>query len=479
MPTSDPQDNVGLVAVLRARTGRSADLEALLRKVVEEASTEPGTLLYELTVHQQDQDEFYVLELFKDADAVAAHNQSAALEQLLARADDLLDGGIRITPLRRLLGRAAPSGGASTGASPSAGAELDRPLGGGVGVGAAERPAGSAPSARMLAQTLTAFGDTSGFELREVEKPQAAAGQLLVKVHASSVNVADVKARALGHALDFVPSLPAVLGMDFAGVVEAVGAGVDGYAAGDKVFGCAGGVLTLPGTLAEYVSVDARLAAHAPRMLSLEQAAALPLVSITAYEALFDRARVKPGEHVLVHGGSGGVGHIAVQLAHAYGCQVTATETGRGRMDNARRLGADNVVDYLAERVEEYTERLTGGQGFDIVFDTVGGDNLNASMLAARRNGRVVTTVSLQAYDLVPAHVKGLSLHVVYMLMPMMYDTGRERHGEILRAIAAAADAGEVAPLVDSTFALADVARAHDRLDGGEAIGKVLVLSAT
>jgi len=340
-------------------------------------------------------------------------------------------------------------------------------------------PTSPRPDAGMTALVLTRFGDTSGFELRRVSRPAAGAGEVLVRVHASSVNVADVKARALGHALDFVPSLPAVLGMDLAGVVEAVGPGVQGFAVGDAVYGCAGGVLTLPGTLSEYVAADARLLARAPTGLSMEQAAALPLVSITAHEALFDRARVQPGQHVLVHGGSGGVGHIAVQLASAHGCRVTATESGAQRLANARALGADDVVDYRAEGVDDYTQRLTGGAGFDVVFDTVGGDNLNASMRAARNNGQVVTTVSLQEYDLVPAHVKGLSLHVVYVLLPMMYGQGRERHGDILRSVAAAVERGQLVPVIDSSFPLEAAAHAHDRVDSGQAIGKVVVRSAT
>lgn len=331
----------------------------------------------------------------------------------------------------------------------------------------------------MRVQYLERFGDTDGFVLRQVPKPVPAAGQVLVKVHASSINVADVKARALGHALDFVPALPAILGMDFAGEIESVGVDVEGFAVGDAVFGCAGGVLSLPGTLAEYIAADARLVAPAPTRLSLEQAAALPLVSITAWEALFDRAGLRSDQHVLIHGGSGGVGHIAVQLAHAHGARVTATETGAQRLANAQRLGADHVVDYRTEGVQDYVQRLTDGRGFDVVFDTVGGDNLNSSMQAARLNGQVVTTVSLQSYDLVPAHVKGLSLHVVYMLLPMMYDVGRERHGQILRHVAAAADRGELTPLVDSVHDLPDVARAHDRVDSGQAVGKVLVRSGS
>lgn len=331
----------------------------------------------------------------------------------------------------------------------------------------------------MKAQVLDRFEDVE-FALRDLPKPTAGPGEVLIAVHATSVNVADVKARQYGHDLDFVPELPAVLGMDVAGVIEAVGEGVEVFRAGDEVYGCVGGVRgpagTRAGTLAEYVTADARLVARKPDPLSFREAAAMPLVTITAWEALCDRSRVGPGQKVLVHGGAGGVGHVGVQLAKARGAHVTATDGSEERMEIARRLGADEVVDYAAESVGSYVERLTGGLGFDVVFDTVGGPNLDASFSATRRNGTVATTVSLVECDLSPMHVRGLTLHVIYMLMPMMYDENRSRHGEILTDATELVEAGRLRPLLDKRrFSLEEAAAAHRHLDSGAAIGKVVI----
>jgi len=163
----------------------------------------------------------------------------------------------------------------------------------------------------MKAMLLKAFGDAAPFEMAEIPAPKAAAGQVVVKIAATSVNTVDTMIRAMGDELPISPAPPALLGMDFAGVVEAVGPGVERFSPGDAVFGCAGGLGALPGALAEFMAVDARLIAHKPERLSMREAAALPLVGITAYEGLH-RAGLRAGQRVLVQGGVGGVGHVAV-----------------------------------------------------------------------------------------------------------------------------------------------------------------------
>jgi NADPH:quinone reductase len=326
----------------------------------------------------------------------------------------------------------------------------------------------------MKAQLIHSFGTADQFQLGDVPKPTARTGQVLVKVAATSVNTADVKARELGQVLDFVPPLPAALGMDFAGTVEALGEGVETFNVGDKVYGCAGGVVGHGGALAEYISADARLIAPMPHSASFVEAAALPLVGITAWEALFDRMKVQPGQRVLIQGGAGGVGHIAVQLALARGAKVAATASGERQIALIRRLGAE-PIDYKQESIESFVQRLTGGTGFDAVFDTVGGDNIVPSFEAVRIGGQVATTVSIVTADLTLAHVKALALHVIYMLIPMIHDVGRERHGVILAELARLVDAGKVKPLVDATFPLARAAEAHRRLESGDLVGKVVV----
>ena len=176
---------------------------------------------------------------------------------------------------------------------------------------------------------------------------------------------------------------------------------------------------------------------------------------------------------VLVHGGAGGVGHVGIQIANALGVRVFAT--GRtGDQDLIRTLGAE-PIDFTSEPVEAYVERLTGGEGFDRIFDTVGTQNIATSFAAAKLNGHVVTTVSLCELDPTLAHISGLSLHVIYMLMPMIQNVGRERHGETLREVARLVEEGKLKPLLDSTFPPAEASAAHRRLESGEVTGKVVV----
>ncbi|SFR18627.1 zinc-dependent alcohol dehydrogenase family protein [Poseidonocella sedimentorum] len=326
----------------------------------------------------------------------------------------------------------------------------------------------------MKAMTLNAYGPQASFEETEMPRPVAGPGHVLVRVKASSVNTVDTMIRDMGSELPLSPQLPAVLGMDFAGIVEEVGADVTGFAVGDEVYGCAGGLAGLQGALAEYISADAALIAHKPASLSMREAAALPLVGITAWEGL-ERAGVARGQKVLVQGGAGGVGHIAVQLARHLGAEVSATGTGADQLAVIEGFGA-RAIDFKAEQVETYVESHTGNAGFDTVFDTVGGANLTNSFAAAALNAQVITTVALTELDLSPAHFKGLSLHIVFMLLPMLHDQGREVHGRILADLARLVDAGAVKPRLDTPdFSLAQVGQAYARLQGGQAIGKVVV----
>lgn len=326
----------------------------------------------------------------------------------------------------------------------------------------------------MKAMIVNAYGEDAVFEATDVDTPAAGAGQVLVKIAASSVNTVDTMIRLMGKELPLSPDTPAILGMDFAGTVEAVGDGVQGFATGDEVYGCAGGLADLPGTLAEFIAADARLIAHKPMNLSMREAAALPLVAITAYEGL-KRAGIEAGQKVLVHGGSGGVGHVALQLAKHWGADVFSTGGGDKQLDLIRELGA-TPINYKTETVADYVATHTGGAGFDIVYDSVGGANMLNSFEAAALNGQVASTVSICELDLTLAHFKGLSLHVVFMLIPMLHDHGRAVHGEILGDVASIVDAGGLKPVLDETsFTLEQAGDAHARLQSGQAMGKVVV----
>ena len=326
----------------------------------------------------------------------------------------------------------------------------------------------------MKAMIVNQFGGPEVFELGQVTKPKIKPQSVLVRIKASSVNTVDTMIRQMGNELPISPKAPAILGMDFAGVVEAIGEGVCQFNVGDEVYGCAGGLANLPGTLAEYIVADVNLVAIKPRNLSMEQAAALPLVGITAYEGLM-RAGIKPDQRVLVHGGSGGVGHVALQLAKHFGAQVYSTGGGETQLALIEQLGA-TAINYKTTSVADYVEKYTQGAGFDVVFDSVGGENMINSFDAAALNGQVVSTVAMVNVDLSTAHFKGLSLHVVFMLIPMLHNVNRQQHSQILNQLTKIVESGELMPILDEqSFSLQDAAKAHARLMSGKAMGKVIV----
>ncbi|MFF7646179.1 zinc-binding dehydrogenase [Streptomyces canus] len=325
----------------------------------------------------------------------------------------------------------------------------------------------------MRAVVLQEFG--SPLVLCEIEKPKAGPGQVLVQVRASGVNPLDTKIRA-GRATHAKRTLPAVLGLDLAGVVEEVGAGVSDFVPGDEVFGMTGGVGDLQGSLAEYAAVDARLLARKPAALSLREAAALPLVVITAWEGLVDRAQVHAGQKVLVHGGAGGIGHVAVQIARARGADVFATASP-SRLTVVEGLGA-TPIDYTTTAVDDYVTKHTGGEGFDVIFDTVGGPVLDASFTAVRTyTGHVVSALGWGTHSIAPLSFRGATYSGVFTLLPLLTGRGREHHGEIMRETAALADAGALKPLLDPRhFTLADAAAAHAAVESGATQGKIVIV---
>ncbi|MEO1339576.1 MAG: zinc-dependent alcohol dehydrogenase family protein [Cyanobacteria bacterium J06635_13] len=326
----------------------------------------------------------------------------------------------------------------------------------------------------MKAMLIKSYGEDAEFEPVEIEKPQVKAGHVLVKIAASSVNTVDTMIRKLGKELPLSPDTPAILGMDFAGTVEAVGEDVSTYSIGDEVYGCAGGLADLPGTLADYIVADANLVAHKPKNLSMREAAALPLVAITAYEGL-TRAGIKQGQKVLVHGGSGGVGHVALQLAKHFGADVYSTGGGDKQLALIEQLGATGI-NYKIESVEEYVAKYTDGAGFDLVFDSVGGANMLNSFEAAALNGQVASTVAMCELDLTLAHFKGLSLHVVFMLIPMLHNFKRSQHAEILRSLTQIVESGGLKPVLDEVhYSLEQAGQAHARLESRKGMGKVVI----
>ena len=304
----------------------------------------------------------------------------------------------------------------------------------------------------MKAMTLKAFGGPESFELRDVPKPLPGAGQVLVQVHATSINPLDYQIRR-GDYPDLV-TLPSITGHDVSGVVEAVGPGVTAFAVGDEVW-YTPQIFDGPGSYAEYHVASESIIGKKPSSLSHLEAASLTLVGGTAWEALVTRAALKVGESILIHGGAGGVGHVAIQLAKAIGAKVftTVRETNA---EFARSMGADVVIDYEKEDYVDVILRETKGQGVDVVFDTIGGNTLSRSPDALAQLGRVVTIVDIaQPQNLVQAWGKNASIHFVFT---------RQNRGK-LDELSALVERGQLRPHVGAVYSLADIPLAHSRLE--------------
>ncbi|MGB9992288.1 zinc-dependent alcohol dehydrogenase family protein [Pseudoduganella rhizocola] len=304
----------------------------------------------------------------------------------------------------------------------------------------------------MKAITLKKFGGPDAFELSEVPKPVPGAGQVLVRVHATSINPLDYQVRR-GDYADLVP-LPAITGHDVSGVVEQVGAGVTAFAPGDEVW-YTPQIFQGPGSYAEYHVAAENIIGKKPASLSHLEAASLSLVGGTAWEALLVRAGLRVGESILVHGGAGGVGHVAIQLAKAIGARVITT-VREPNFEFARSMGADVVIDYEQEDYVAAVMRETGGCGVDVVLDTIGGDTLSRTPDALAQLGRLVSIVDIaQPQNLIQAWGKNASYHFVFT---------RQNRGKLdeLRELA---DRGQLRPHIGATYALADIAAAHARLE--------------
>ncbi|OUL61938.1 zinc-dependent alcohol dehydrogenase family protein [Flavobacterium sp. AJR] len=313
----------------------------------------------------------------------------------------------------------------------------------------------------------------SEFVSTDIEKPTPKKGEVLVKIHASGVNPIDNKIR-IGVSPYASPVLPAILGTDLAGVIEAIGEGVTQFKVGDEVYGLAGGVLGLQGTLAEYTAVDADLLAIKPKNLSMKEAAGIPLVVLTAWEGLIDRAKVKKGDKVLVHAGAGGVGHIVVQLAKTLGADVYAT-VSKQKEDIVKSYGA-TPIDYKTTQVEDYVNQYTDGKGFDIIYDTVGGQSLDDSFKAIRHYGQISSCYAFGTHSLATSSLRSASLHGVFVLHPAISGEGRKHHSDILTEAAKLFEEGKLKPLIDPRkFTLDNAIESHKAVSDGSSTGRIVV----
>jgi NADPH:quinone reductase len=322
-------------------------------------------------------------------------------------------------------------------------------------------------------QAAVLDGPKLPFRIASVARPKPASGEVLVRIKASGVNPLDTKIRA-GQAAHARHPLPAILGIDLAGIVEAAGSDIPAFRPGDEVYGMTGGVGGIQGSLAEYAAVDARLLALKPANLSMREAAALPLIFITAWEGLVDRAGLKAGQQVLIHGGAGGVGHVAVQLARALGAEVFATGSARS-LAFIEELGAV-PIDYNRLTVEGYVAKHTDSRGFEVIYDTVGGATIDASFQAVRRFGHVVSALGWGTHALAPLSFRAGTYSGVFTLLPLLSGEGRAHHGDILKEATRLAEAGQLRPRLDPRrFSLTSVAEAHAAVEDRSSDGKIVV----
>lgn len=330
----------------------------------------------------------------------------------------------------------------------------------------------------MNSIVINKFGEASEvFESVKQAIPVPKEGQVLVNVLATSVNPIDIHLRK-GSMPALVPAFPAILHGDVAGIVEQTGINAGNFKRGDLVFGWVGGLGESGGALTDLLVADHRLLAKAPKNVSYRDAAAVPLVALTAYEAIFERANVQPGQKVLVYGGVGGVGHMGVQFAKLAGAEVYAVVSNDDDVFKALSFGADHVISYKNESAEEIVQRYTGGEGFDVVFDTVGNQNLSSSFQTVKAYGTVVTTIALGQADLTPIHLKAASFHVVFLVIPIAANIPdfRARFGENLAIISEWIEEGSVKVHIDpSEFGFDDLVKAHEYAESGKSKGKVVI----
>jgi NADPH2:quinone reductase len=329
----------------------------------------------------------------------------------------------------------------------------------------------------VKAVLMTAAGNPGVLQLQEVAKPTPGNRELLIRLVAAGVNPIDTKLRSRG---TFYPEqMPAILGCDGAGVVEAVGAGVQRLRPGDEVYFCYGGLGAHQGNYAEYTVVDERFVARKPASISFAEAAAAPLVLITAWEALYERGRLEPREKVLIHAGAGGVGHVAIQLAKLKGASVATTVSSQDKANFVKQLGADEVIFYQQTDFVQAALNWTNGEGVDLAFDTIGGETFHKTFPAVRIYGDIVTILEPAASTIwKTARHRNLRIGLELMLTPMSLGITEslQHQAEILAQSATWIDEGKLKIHVSHKFPLQEAAKAHQLLETGSITGKIVLL---
>ena len=331
----------------------------------------------------------------------------------------------------------------------------------------------------MKAIVFETPGSPSVLKLQDIPAPSIQTEtEVLVRLRSAGINPIDTKLRSRG---TFYPEkTPHVLGCDGAGIVEAVGAGVQSFQVGDEVFFCNGGLGGPRGTYAEFAVVDQRFLAIKPAALSFAEAAAAPLVLITAWESLYDRGRLQAGQTVLIQAGAGGVGHVAVQLAKLQGAEVCTTVSSEEKANFVKQLGADAVILYKNTDVVDEVLTWTQGQGVDLAFDTVGGETFYQTIPAVKIYGDLVTILEPDPAlgNLKTARTRNLRISLELMLTPMLQSLveEQEQQAHILQQCARLCDRNLLKIHVSQTFPLEQAQAAHELLETGSVTGKLVLL---
>ena len=330
----------------------------------------------------------------------------------------------------------------------------------------------------MKAIFATAPGSPDVLQLRDIPKPELPSPHhLCVKLAAAGVNPIDTKLRT--KPIYYPDKLPAILGCDGAGIVEETGKAVTRFKVGDEVYFCNGGIGDEPGCYAEYTALHEDYCAAKPANLGLQDSAALPLVLLAAWEALVGRASLQAGQTVLIHAAAGGVGHIAVQLAHHLGARIAVTVGDSKKAGLAHGLGAEKIINYREQDFVQETLNWTGSKGTDVVFDTVGGETFLRSLNAVRIGGKLATLLAtpLSLADTQLARLRNLSLCYELMLTPQVLKLHDERirQRRILEEGAKLVEEGGLGVLVTHRLPLEQAAEAHRMIEQGGMVGKIIL----
>lgn len=328
----------------------------------------------------------------------------------------------------------------------------------------------------MQAIIMTAVGEPNVLKLQDVKTPTLQqATDVLVKLKAAAINPIDTKLRSGAYPVD---PLPTILGCDGAGIIEAVGKEVNELSVGDEVYFFHGGLSGIAGNYAEYIVLDQRFIARKPNSLTFHEAAAAPLVLLTAWESLFDRAQVTKDSTVLIHAGAGGVGHVAIQLAKSVGAKVATTVSDQNKADFVSELGADKIIFYKDDDFVDSILDWTDGEGVDVIMDNVGGSLIEQSFPAVKVYGDLVTLLlAPKETDWSVARIRNIRFSQEVMLTPLLFGLQKHQYHQtdILNKCSTLFNEGKLKVHIQEVLPLAEAAAAHRLIEQGSTSGKIVL----